>query len=208
MPELKPLFAAQKIPPELVWLAEVESSFDRRALVASRSGGAVSTDAGHRHKRFGLSLWPRDQRKPARPARPPPPNTSNHFTTGSRSGAWPSPLSTPAKAPSRNSLDRCKTRAYDDISRHLPAETQMYDPARRGRCLATRRGEVGATFRAGRLRLPAPFAPRDFRTPSCPTIASLAKVDGVASLIPPCRIRRQRFRRTSRSNLLRQRLKT
>jgi membrane-bound lytic murein transglycosylase D len=32
VPELKPVFAAQKIPPELVWVAEVESSFDRRAL--------------------------------------------------------------------------------------------------------------------------------------------------------------------------------
>src|SRR5208283_5940232 len=31
VPELKPVFTAQKIPPELVWVAEVESGFDRRA---------------------------------------------------------------------------------------------------------------------------------------------------------------------------------
>src|ERR1035441_1907870 len=31
VPELKPVFAAQKIPPELVWVAEMESPFDHRA---------------------------------------------------------------------------------------------------------------------------------------------------------------------------------
>jgi len=31
VPRLKEIFAAEKMPPELVWLAEVESSFDPNA---------------------------------------------------------------------------------------------------------------------------------------------------------------------------------
>src|ERR1035437_5550612 len=39
VPELKPVFTAQKIPPELVWMAEVESAFDRRALSPTGAAG-------------------------------------------------------------------------------------------------------------------------------------------------------------------------
>jgi membrane-bound lytic murein transglycosylase D len=39
VPELKPIFTAQKIPPELVWMAEVESGFDRRALSPAGAAG-------------------------------------------------------------------------------------------------------------------------------------------------------------------------
>ena len=39
VPQLKPIFAAQKIPPELVWVAEVESSFDRRAESPAGAAG-------------------------------------------------------------------------------------------------------------------------------------------------------------------------
>src|SRR5208283_3666190 len=61
VPQLKPIFSAQKIPPELVWVAEVESSFDRRAESPAGAAGLfqLMPDTA---KRFGLSLWPRDQR--------------------------------------------------------------------------------------------------------------------------------------------------
>src|ERR1035438_5631687 len=39
VPELKPIFAAQKVPPELDWVAEVESSFDRRARSPAGAAG-------------------------------------------------------------------------------------------------------------------------------------------------------------------------
>jgi membrane-bound lytic murein transglycosylase D len=61
VPELKPIFAAQKIPPELVWVAEVESSFDRRAESPAGAAGLFQLMPATA-KRFGLSLWPRDQR--------------------------------------------------------------------------------------------------------------------------------------------------
>ncbi len=67
VPELKPIFTAQKIPPELVWVAEVESSFDRRALSPAGAAGLfqLMPDTA---KRFGLSLWPRDQRYQPEPS--------------------------------------------------------------------------------------------------------------------------------------------
>jgi hypothetical protein len=39
VPELKPMFTAQKIPPELVWVAEVESSFE--ATLLKREGAKL-----------------------------------------------------------------------------------------------------------------------------------------------------------------------
>jgi hypothetical protein len=53
--------AAQKIPPELVWVAEVESSFDPRAESPAAAAGLFQLRP-ETAKRFGLSLWPRDQR--------------------------------------------------------------------------------------------------------------------------------------------------
>ena len=52
VPQLKPIFAAQKIPPELVWVAEVESSFDWRARSPAGAAGLFPIDAGH-----GETVW-------------------------------------------------------------------------------------------------------------------------------------------------------
>jgi len=67
VPELKPIFADQKVPPELVWVAEVESSFDRRALSPGGAAGLFQLMPATA-KRFGLSLWPRDQRYQPEPS--------------------------------------------------------------------------------------------------------------------------------------------
>ena len=58
---LKPVFTAQNVPPELFWVAEVESSFDAGARSPAGAAGLyqLMPDTA---KRFGLSLWPRDQR--------------------------------------------------------------------------------------------------------------------------------------------------
>src|SRR5207244_4585519 len=58
---LKPVFAAEKVPPELVWLAEVESSFDPRARSPAGAAGLfqLMPDTA---KRYGLRVSPFDQR--------------------------------------------------------------------------------------------------------------------------------------------------
>jgi membrane-bound lytic murein transglycosylase D len=127
VPELKPIFAAQKIPPELVWVAEAESSFDRRARSPAGAAGLfqLMPDTA---KRFGLSLWPRDQR-----FQPEPSATASaeylKYLYG-RFQDWRLALAAYncGEGTVQKLLDRHKTRSYDDIATHLPAETQMYVP--------------------------------------------------------------------------------
>ncbi len=124
---LKPVFIAQKVPPELFWVAEVESSFDAGARSPAGAAGLyqLMPDTA---KRFGLSLWPRDQRlQPEDSAR-----ASAQYLKylHDRFQDWRLALAgyNAGEGKVQKMLDRYKTRNYDDIARHLPAETQMYVP--------------------------------------------------------------------------------
>jgi membrane-bound lytic murein transglycosylase D len=127
VPVLKPIFTAQKIPPELVWVAEVESSFDRRAVSPAGAAGLfqLMPDTA---KRFGLSLWPRDQRFQAEPSA----NASAQYLKSlhDRFQDWRLALAAynAGEGTVQKLLDRYKTKSYDDIAGHLPAETQLYVP--------------------------------------------------------------------------------
>ncbi|HEY3914594.1 MAG TPA: lytic transglycosylase domain-containing protein [Verrucomicrobiae bacterium] len=127
VPQLKPIFSAQKVPPELVWMAEVESSFDRRARSPVGAAGLfqLMPDTA---KRFGLSLWPRDQRYQTEPSA----NASAEYLKYlySRFHDWRLALAAynAGEGTVQKLLDRHKTRSYDVIANHLPAETQMYVP--------------------------------------------------------------------------------
>ncbi len=124
---LKPVFTAQKVPPELFWVAEVESSFDAGARSPAGAAGLyqLMPDTA---KRFGLSLWPRDQRfQPEDSAR-----ASAQYLKylHDRFQDWRLALAgyNAGEGTVQKLLDRYKTRNYDEIARHLPAETQMYVP--------------------------------------------------------------------------------
>jgi membrane-bound lytic murein transglycosylase D len=127
VPELKPIFAAQNVPPQLVWLAEVESSFDRRAQSPAGAAGLfqLMPDTA---KRFGLSLWPRDQRFQPEPSA----TASAQYLKQlhDRFGDWRLALAAYncGEGTVQKLLTRYKTQSYDAISEHLPAETQMYVP--------------------------------------------------------------------------------
>jgi membrane-bound lytic murein transglycosylase D len=127
VPELKPVFLAQKVPPQLVWLAEVESSFDRSAESPVGAAGLfqLMPDTA---KRFGLSLWPLDQRFQPEPSA----NASAQYLKQlhDRFGDWRLALAAYNAGEGRvqKLLDRYQTRSYDEIASHLPAETQMYVP--------------------------------------------------------------------------------
>jgi membrane-bound lytic murein transglycosylase D len=127
VPALKPIFTAQKIPPDLVWVAEVESGFDRRALSPAGAAGLfqLMPDTA---RRFGLSLWPRDQRyQPESSA-----TASARYLKylHDRFKDWRLALAAynAGEGTVQKLLDRYKTDSYDAIARHLPAETQMYVP--------------------------------------------------------------------------------
>jgi soluble lytic murein transglycosylase-like protein len=127
VPALKPIFTAQKIPPDLVWVAEVESGFDRRALSPAGAAGLfqLMPDTA---RRFGLSLWPRDQRyQPESSA-----TASARYLKylHDRFKDWRLALAAynAGEGTVQKLLDRYKTDNYDVIAVHLPAETQMYVP--------------------------------------------------------------------------------
>jgi len=127
VPELKPMFTAQRVPPELVWVAEAESSFDRRARSPVGAAGMfqLMPDTA---KRLGLSLWPRDERFQPGPSA----TASAQYLKQlhDRFGDWRLALAAynAGEGTVQKLLDRYQTRNYDGIAAHLPAETQMFVP--------------------------------------------------------------------------------
>lgn len=127
VPELKPIFSAQKIPPELVWVAEVESGFDRNALSPAGAAGLfqLMPDTA---KRFGLSLWPRDQRYQPEPSATASARYLKYLHD--RFKDWRLALASynAGEGTVQKLLDRYNANNYDAIAQHLPAETQLYVP--------------------------------------------------------------------------------
>ena len=127
VPELKPIFAAQHVPPELVWVAEVESSFDRRARSPEGAAGLfqLMPDTA---KRFGLSLWPRDQRFQPEPSASASAGYLKYLHDRFKDWRLALAAYNAGEGTVQKLLDRYKTSSYDAIAEHLPAETQMYVP--------------------------------------------------------------------------------
>ncbi len=124
---LKPLFAAQKIPAELVWLAEVESSFDPRALSPEGAAGLFQLMPATA-KRFGLRLRLPDQRYQPEPSA----TAAAKFLRllHDRFKDWRLVLAAynAGEGTVQRLLERHEAKTFDTIATHLPAETQMYVP--------------------------------------------------------------------------------
>ena len=124
---LKAIFAEERVPPELVWVAEVESSFDPRARSPAGAAGMfqLMPDTA---ERYGLRVRPLDQRfKPEESARAAARYLRylhGHFKD------WRLALAAynAGEGTVERELARHKTRTFDAIATHLPAETQMYVP--------------------------------------------------------------------------------
>lgn len=127
VPRLKPVFAGQKMPPELVWLAEVESSFNPEARSPAGAAGLYQLMPGTA-KDLGLSLSPRDERlDPEKSARA----AARYLRSlHGRFGDWPLALAAYncGEGRLRAALDRHRARTFDQVASRLPAETQMYVP--------------------------------------------------------------------------------
>jgi len=125
--ELKPVFAAQKVPPELVWVAEVESGFDARAESPAGAAGLfqLMPDTA---RRFGLSLWPRDQRYQAEPSAKASADYLKYLYTRFQDWRLAVAAYNAGEGTVQKQLTRHAAARYDEIAGHLPAETQMYVP--------------------------------------------------------------------------------
>jgi membrane-bound lytic murein transglycosylase D len=127
VPRLKPIFVEERIPAELVWLAEVESSFDPRARSPVGAAGLFQLMPATAKER-GLALRPDDERlhpdKNARAAA-----KYLRYLHG-RFNDWPLALAAYNAGEGRlqGLLQKTKARTFDQIARRLSAETQMYVP--------------------------------------------------------------------------------
>jgi membrane-bound lytic murein transglycosylase D len=127
VPRLKEIFTAERTPPELVWVAEVESAFNPRALSPAGAAGLFQL-MPVTARELDLSLRPRDERyEPDKNARA----AARYLRRlHDRFGDWRLALAAYNAGPTRvtNLLKSNNAHTFDAISPHLPAETQMYVP--------------------------------------------------------------------------------
>ena len=127
VPRLKPIFVSQGSPGPLVWLAEVESSFNPQARSPVGAAGLFQF-MPVTARSLGLSLSPQDERldpdKSGRAAGKYLRYLYNRF------GDWRLALAAYNAGETRvnNLLVQYKTRNFYTISPNLPAETQLYVP--------------------------------------------------------------------------------
>ena len=142
VPQLKPIFREEGVPEELVWVAEVESSFDPGARSPAGAAGLYQL-MPETARAQGLSTFPFDQRyRPEKNAR-----ASARYLRAlhRRFKDWPLALAAYNAGETRvaSLMNRHRAKTFSDIARYLPAETQMYVPRidallqrREGRSLA------------------------------------------------------------------------
>jgi membrane-bound lytic murein transglycosylase D len=114
VPRLKQIFASEGLPPELIWVAEVESSFNAKARSPAGAAGMfqLMPDTARDEQ---LSLWPWDER---------------YQVEKSARGDWELALAAYNVGEGRvdKLLKQNRAHTFAGIAKRLPAETQMYVP--------------------------------------------------------------------------------
>jgi membrane-bound lytic murein transglycosylase D len=124
--ELKPVFAAQGVPAQLVWLAEVESSFNPTARSPVGAAGLFQL-MPPTAKNLGLAARPDERLDPEKSARA----AARYLKyLHDQFKDWPLALAAYNVGEGRlqKLLERYRARTFDQVATHLPAETQMYVP--------------------------------------------------------------------------------
>lgn len=124
LPRLRAAFAAEGIPPELVWIAETESAFDPRARGTSGERGLFQLMPATAR---GLGLQPEERIQPVRSARA---AASYLRYLHDRFGDWPLALAAYNAGESRvaRELRRRDADNFASIALHLPVVTRFYVP--------------------------------------------------------------------------------
>lgn len=125
---LKQIFTEERVPPELVWIAEVESSFDARAKSPAGAAGMFQLmPATARNLDLSVGLFRDERLHPEKSARAAARYLRRLYD---RFGDWRLALAAYNSGETRvaNLLKKRKGRTYDEIAAYLPVETQMYVP--------------------------------------------------------------------------------
>jgi membrane-bound lytic murein transglycosylase D len=124
---LKPIFSRQKVPSQLVWVAEVESSFnpEARSPVGATGLFQLMPDTA---KRFGLRTWPLDQRLDPEPSARAAATYLGLLHEKFKDWRLALAAYNAGEGTIQNLLKRHQATSYDAIANHLPAETQMFVP--------------------------------------------------------------------------------
>jgi membrane-bound lytic murein transglycosylase D len=125
---LKQIFAEEHVPPQLIWIAEVESSFDARARSPAGAAGMfqlMPTTA--RNLDLSVGFFRDERLHPEKSARAAARYLRRLFD---RFGEWRLALAAYNCGETRVAalLKKHKARTYDEIAAYLPVETQMYVP--------------------------------------------------------------------------------
>ena len=147
VPQLKPIFVAEKVPAPLVWIAEVESSFDPTAQSPAGATGLFQLMPATA-KSLGLSTRLPDERlSPEKSARAAA-KYLRHLHE--RFGDWRLALAAYNAGESHveTLLKKSRVRTFEAIAHRLPSETQMYVP----KCEAALRKREGVSL--SELKLP------------------------------------------------------
>ena len=126
--QLKKIFADERVPEELVWLAEVESSFDPKARSPVGAAGLFQLmPATARGLDLSVGLLRDERLQPEKNARAAAQYLRQLHT---RFGDWRLVLAAYNAGESRVAalLKKHNARTFDEIAHRLPSETQMYVP--------------------------------------------------------------------------------
>jgi membrane-bound lytic murein transglycosylase D len=127
IPKLKPIFASQKIPSELVWIAEVESSFEPSALSPVGAAGMFQLMPATA-KRFGLRSFPFDQRYRPEPSAKAAASYLQFLHKKFKDWRLALAAYNAGEGTVQRLLQKHKATTFDQIAPYLPSETQMYVP--------------------------------------------------------------------------------
>ena len=126
--QLKKIFIAEKVPSELVWLAEVESSFNPKARSPAGAAGLFQLmPVTARSLDLSVGLLRDERLQPEKNARAAAQYLRQLYA---RFGDWRLALAAYNAGETRVAelLRKHKARDFDAIAHRLPAETQMYVP--------------------------------------------------------------------------------
>jgi len=124
---LKPVFITEGVPSELIWIAEIESSFDPRARSPAGAVGLFQL-MPETARRFQLSTrWP-DQRLDPEPSARAAARYLAFLQGKFKDWRLAAAAYNCGEGTVQKALDRTRTKTFDGIATRLPAETQFYVP--------------------------------------------------------------------------------